>query len=218
MRSDCEPRHTRGSAVRAVFGVSPVTAGRARVLGTVTDGPADARRQLETLNAAGTRVAAIVGDGATLEWPVFANLAQRFPSIGGVQRVAPRSYWWPNFLKGENLLNVANQIVVIAVIAIGMTMVIITVIQNGMNRTGVESYTQKVILGAVILGAVSAGHAQEAWLERRGGTDAISQQPEWLRVWAMSKRRTTGLIVSLRILSPQRKQERLITPLAGASG
>jgi ribose transport system permease protein len=31
---------------------------------------------------------------------------------------------------------------------------IIAVIQNGMNLTNVESYTQKVVLGAVILGAV----------------------------------------------------------------
>src|SRR6266540_3375485 len=31
---------------------------------------------------------------------------------------------------------------------------IIAVIQNGMNLTGVESYTQKVVLGLVILGAV----------------------------------------------------------------
>jgi ribose transport system permease protein len=31
---------------------------------------------------------------------------------------------------------------------------LIAVIQNGMNLTGVESYTQKVVLGGVILGAV----------------------------------------------------------------
>ena len=31
---------------------------------------------------------------------------------------------------------------------------VIAVIQNGMNLTGVESYTQKVVLGLVILGAV----------------------------------------------------------------
>ena len=31
---------------------------------------------------------------------------------------------------------------------------IISVIQNGMNLTDVESYTQKVVLGLVILGAV----------------------------------------------------------------
>ena len=31
---------------------------------------------------------------------------------------------------------------------------IISVIQNGMNLTNVESYTQKIVLGLVILGAV----------------------------------------------------------------
>ena len=31
---------------------------------------------------------------------------------------------------------------------------IIAVIQNGMNLTNIESYTQKVVLGMVILGAV----------------------------------------------------------------
>ena len=31
---------------------------------------------------------------------------------------------------------------------------IIAAIQNGMNLTGVETYTQKVVLGLVILGAV----------------------------------------------------------------
>jgi ribose transport system permease protein len=40
--------------------------------------------------------------------------------------VVPRSYLWPTFLQLDNLLNVANQIVVIALIAVGMTMVIIT--------------------------------------------------------------------------------------------
>jgi ribose transport system permease protein len=49
-----------------------------------------------------------------------------FPAAGDPRIIAPRSYRWPNFLKSENLLNIANQIAVIAIIAIGMTMVIIT--------------------------------------------------------------------------------------------
>jgi ribose transport system permease protein len=40
--------------------------------------------------------------------------------------ITPASYRWPNFLKSENLLNIANQIAVIAIVAIGMTLVIIT--------------------------------------------------------------------------------------------
>ena len=42
------------------------------------------------------------------------------------QVMAPQSSHWPNFLKTSNLLNVANQIAVIAILAIGMTLVIIT--------------------------------------------------------------------------------------------
>ena len=54
----------------------------------------------------------------------------------------------------ENLVNVANHITVIAVVAIGMKMVIIAVIQNGLNLTIVERYTQKVVFGLVIVGSV----------------------------------------------------------------
>ena len=34
--------------------------------------------------------------------------------------ITPGSYKWPNFLKSENLLNIANQIAVIAIVAIGI--------------------------------------------------------------------------------------------------
>jgi ribose transport system permease protein len=63
---------------------------------------------------------------ATAGWLVFSELATDFPALGTPRIVKPRSYSWPNFLKTDNLLNIANQIAVIAIIAIGMTMVIIT--------------------------------------------------------------------------------------------
>jgi ribose transport system permease protein len=47
---------------------------------------------------------------------------------------------------------------------------IIAVIQNGMNLTGVESYTQKVVLGLVILGAVLLDNLKKrGWHWLRGG-------------------------------------------------
>jgi ribose transport system permease protein len=47
---------------------------------------------------------------------------------------------------------------------------IIAVIQNGMNLTGVESYTQKVVLGLVILGAVLLDNLKKrGWNWLRGG-------------------------------------------------
>jgi len=45
---------------------------------------------------------------------------------------------------------------------------IIAVIQNGMNLTHVESYSQKVILGLVILGAVLLDRLKQRGVRRRG--------------------------------------------------
>ena len=48
---------------------------------------------------------------------------------------------------------------------------IISVIQNGMNLLGIESYTQQVVLGAVILGAVLLDKARSS-----GGLIAFLQK------------------------------------------
>ena len=58
--------------------------------------------------------------------PVVVNLKKNNPLLQEMKVLSPKSYGWPNFLKTSNLLNVANQIAVIAIIAIGMTFVIIT--------------------------------------------------------------------------------------------
>ncbi|MEP6671921.1 MAG: ABC transporter permease [Chthoniobacter sp.] len=92
----------------------------------VTGEPRDAREALQKLAAANTPLDAIAGNQVTASWLVFADIPADFPTLGHPRIVKPRSYRWPNFLKSENLLNIANQIAVIAIIAIGMTMVIIT--------------------------------------------------------------------------------------------
>jgi len=58
-------------------------------------------------------------------WAVFDNL-RRSTNFTSANIVAPKAYRWPNFLKTGNLLNIVNQISVIAIVAIGMTLVIIT--------------------------------------------------------------------------------------------
>ncbi len=92
---------------------------------TVVGGPPDAGKALHEAEAAGG-VGAIACPQAVSEWPVFADLASKHPRLSATRVWTPRGYYWPNFLKAENLLNVASQIVVIAVVAIGMTMVIVT--------------------------------------------------------------------------------------------
>lgn len=88
--------------------------------------PKDAREALLRIARSGERLDAIACTQATGAWLVFSNLKTDFPALGEPQIVTPRSYRWPNFLKAENLLNIANQIAVIAIVAIGMSMVIIT--------------------------------------------------------------------------------------------
>lgn len=100
-------------------------AGR-KVLASVKGQPLDARKTFETLAQSHVRLHVIACNSSTAQWGVLDGLEEKFPSFASARIVTPSSYWWPNFLKGENLLNIANQIVVIAIIAIGMTLVIIT--------------------------------------------------------------------------------------------
>lgn len=94
------------------------------IIQVVTGEPLALRRALERASETNARVDIIAATAATESWTILQNLAE-FPTCAKATVLRPESYWWPNFLKTDNLLNVANQIVVIAVIAIGMTMVII---------------------------------------------------------------------------------------------
>ena len=88
--------------------------------------PKDAREALQKLAATGDKLDAIAGTQSTGAWLVFSDLKTDFPALGEPRIITPQSYRWPDFLKSENLLNIANQIAVIAIVAVGMTMVIIT--------------------------------------------------------------------------------------------
>ncbi|MEI6540900.1 MAG: ABC transporter permease [Planctomycetota bacterium] len=96
------------------------------VLAVVKGEPTDARTALQRIVASGGTLDAIACTQATAAWLVFADLKSDFPTLGDPKLVQPNTEKWPNFLKSENLVNIANQIAVIAIIAIGMTMVIIT--------------------------------------------------------------------------------------------
>ncbi|MFH1144796.1 MAG: ABC transporter permease [Candidatus Eisenbacteria bacterium] len=77
-------------------------------------------------------------------------IQEDFPPLSGAQVLTPGSYRWPTFLLAENLLNVANQIAVIAIVAIGMTMVIIA--------GGIDLSVGSLIALAAVLVAGFVGH------------------------------------------------------------
>lgn len=65
----------------------------------------------------------IVTSGDAAKWTVLSTLKKETPSL---QIVEPEERWQSDFLKRSNLLAVVDRIVVIAVIAIGMTLIILT--------------------------------------------------------------------------------------------
>lgn len=96
------------------------------VLEMVNGQPTQARQALQKIVDGQKRLDVIACNQAAAAWTVFEALGDKFPALAATKLVRPRSYRWPNFLKAENLLNIANQIAVIAIMAIGMTLVIIT--------------------------------------------------------------------------------------------
>lgn len=99
----------------------------AAVVGVVVGTPGDLRKTLTSLVAEmkpenSAPVDAIAATEASSQWNVY----DRFPGIGRSRCVVPQSYRWPDFLKLTNLVAVCNQTAIYAIIAIGMTMVIIS--------------------------------------------------------------------------------------------
>lgn len=123
-------------------------------VGRVVGEPRDIRLALEKEALSGAPVNTI----ATTErnaWMVN-NIKSHVAGLAETSIVIPESYRWPVFLRSDNLINVANQIVVIAIIAIGMTLVIIT---GGIDL----SVGSLIALSAVVTGTLIA---------RMGGTEA----------------------------------------------
>lgn len=90
-------------------------------------------------------------------WLLFEDLGKEIPMLANTRVIKPRTYFFPNFLKADNLFNIANQIAVIAIVAIGMTMVIIA---GGIDL----SVGSLIALSAVMVSAFIRDYA--------GGTEA----------------------------------------------
>ena len=102
-----------------------ITTAGLRSLGAVAGEPADARNRIAQLDTASTAIDAFACSGTTSTWRLLSDASADFSSIG-----KPRIHTAPAvhnsaFLKPSNLLNIANQIAVIAIVAVGMTLVII---------------------------------------------------------------------------------------------
>jgi ribose transport system permease protein len=123
-----------------------------RVLRTVEGAAAEVRAGLAQIAAAGETLHAVATHQVGSEWgPLqpdrLAALGRQHPALGTVRVFQPRSYPWPSFFTRQNLLNVINHNVAVAIIAIGMTMVIIT--------AGIDLSVGSLLALSAVLTAVS---------------------------------------------------------------
>ena len=92
----------------------------------VTGTPRDVRIAVEKISESGGKLVALATSGDMAENRFITQIPEKYPAFAGFRLVTPKTHVWPDFLKRSNLLAIVDRIVVIAVIAIGMSMVIIT--------------------------------------------------------------------------------------------
>lgn len=133
-------RDTEGDRVFVQAIEQGLDAAGARIAGRVFGQPRDVRLELERIAGAGGSLDAIATHRIASEWgPV---------RTAGTPVFAPRSYHWPTFLTARNLLNVVNQNADIAIIALGMTLVILT--------AGIDLSVGSLLALAGVIAAVAA--------------------------------------------------------------
>ncbi len=93
------------------------------VIGVVMGDPVMIRESIGSLTDSGQPISLLIAPQALL--PVLNAAKTQTASLASVTILTPPTEQWPTFLLADNLRNIANQISVIAIIAIGMTMVII---------------------------------------------------------------------------------------------
>jgi len=127
------------------------------VVETVRGNPLDAKRAIQQAATAGTKIDILAAEEKTARWEVLQDLSWAGPPARDARLIYPQSHRWPTFLNAANLLNIANRIVIIAVIAIGMTMVIIA---GGIDLSvGSLVALSAVICARLIHDRFAAGHA-----------------------------------------------------------
>lgn len=94
--------------------------------GVVRGQPFDGLEWLESRRKTGDGLNAIAVSTQAAGWTYLGELPTRFPNWAGLTVHEPPRRGWPSYLLAENLRNILSQIAIIALLAIGMTLVIAT--------------------------------------------------------------------------------------------
>ena len=92
----------------------------------VVGSPKELRTELALLDKSNGKLRAIVASGNVPEWGVVSGLSTDFPGLGKPELIIPKGKWRSGFLSPSNFVAIISRVVPIAVVAIGMTLVILT--------------------------------------------------------------------------------------------
>lgn len=121
---------------------------------TICGDPSTIRAELKLYTDAAGFAAVIATTQAFA--PVVRNIVAQISPPAVETIMTPPSHRWPTFLLPDNIRNVANQITVIAIIAIGMTMVIITA---GIDLSVGSLIALSAVVTAWLVGQLGGGAA-----------------------------------------------------------
>lgn len=96
------------------------------VAGLLNGTPPQAGKMFRRLDTTAQRIDFIACTQNISHWSLVEKASSKYTPFSNVQIIYPTSSTWPGFLTRDNLRNVADRIAVIAILAIGMTLVIIT--------------------------------------------------------------------------------------------
>ncbi|HLJ56598.1 MAG TPA: ABC transporter permease [Chthonomonadaceae bacterium] len=119
------PRDADGTEFAARLTAALAKAGFA-VAPAVLGDPPEIRSQLEALASSGRPIGWIATTRDCAAWPLWDALKRANPAFAQSRVVSPSAVRRSTFLTPSNLRNIADQTAVIAIMAVGMTMVIIT--------------------------------------------------------------------------------------------
>lgn len=138
-----------------------LTARGLTIVETVHGLPPDAARALDRAVAGGAKLDAAACSLGASRWPVLEIKRAKSPLLAQMQIHAPQPYRWPTFLMPGNLRNVADQASVIAIIAVGMTMVIIS---GGIDLSVGSLMALSSVAAAILIREMSGNDVASSWL------------------------------------------------------
>lgn len=110
--------------------------------------PRDLKLALDQLSSEGKNLKAIVASGDSAKWGVTSKLAATYPRFADSEIMVPSGKMRSVFLSPSNLEAVISRVVAIAVVAVGMTLVILT---GGIDLSVGSLIALAAVVGALII-------------------------------------------------------------------